>query len=102
MISQSFASSLLTSEIPRGAKSGGTLDAYCDTMTDVVAPLESRAIDAFAFCLARSTELGWFGESSRYCERELIRMRPEEFPAATELRGKPTMVAPMIDTESLP
>ncbi len=100
MISQSFASSLLTSEIPRGVRSGATLDAYCDKVTEVTAPLEARAINAFAVCLTKSTELGWFGESSRYCERELIRMRPEEFPAATELRGKPTMVAPVIDSES--
>lgn len=102
MISQSLASTLLTGELPRGVRSGAKLDAYCNAITEVAAPLEARTIDAFAVCLAKSTELGWFGESSRYCEHELTRLRPEEFPAAIELRAKPTMVAPVIDLESLP
>ena len=58
-------------------------------MINVAAPLELRAIEGFGVCLAKSTELGWFSDSSAHCERELIRMKPEEFPAATELRSKP-------------
>ena len=43
----------------------------------------------FGVCLAKSTELGWWGDSSVLCERELMRLKPDEFPALHELRGMP-------------
>ena len=102
MLSQSFASSMLDGEVPRAVRSDAKRAAYCNAVTDVVAPLESRAVTAFSVCLEKSTELGWFSDSSRYCERELIRMRPDEFPAARELRAAPAMVSPLIDGEGPP
>lgn len=66
---------------------------------DVAAPLESRAIRGFEICLVKSTELGWFSEASARCERELERLRPDDFPPARELRGRPLAVAPLIDVE---
>ncbi len=102
MLTQSFASSLLDSEVPRAVRSDAKRTAYCKAITDVVDPLESRAVTAFSVCLAKSTELYWFSDSSRYCERELIRLRPDEFPAAIELRAAPAMVSPLIDSEGPP
>jgi hypothetical protein len=97
ILSQSFASALTTGEPPRGART-----EYCSAMTDVAEPLEAAAVEAFAVCLAKSTELGWFEESSRQCERELIRTKPADFPPATELRVQPLLYAPVIDLEPPP
>lgn len=96
-ISQTFATELLTAAIPRG--SDETVEAYCNVMTDAAAPLQARAIDAFTVCLATSTELGWFGDSSAQCERELFVLKPDDFPRTSELRSKPLLVAPVIVVE---
>ena len=50
-------------------------------------------------CLSKSTELGWFSEWSTLCERELGQIKPEDFPTASELRGDPDQVAPVIEAE---
>ena len=42
---------------------------------------------AYGVCLSKSTELGWFSDWSKLCERELGQIKPEEFPTASELRG---------------
>ena len=89
--SQSFASTLLTAT-PTNATS-------CDALIAVAEPLEATAANGFAVCLAKSTELGWFGDSSRLCERELNRLRPAEFPLATELRRRPLAVGVITDIE---
>ncbi len=96
-ISQTFASELLTTPIPRATAE--TRDAYCDVVMNVAAPLEASAINAFATCLAKSTELGWFGDSSASCERQLFELKPDEFPRASELRIKPLLAAPVIVVE---
>ncbi len=96
-LSQTFASELVTSAIPRGA--AAAREAYCDVLTDVAAPLEARAVEGFAVCLAKSRELGWFGDSSVHCERQLFMLKPEEFPRLGELRSAPLLVAPVIVVE---
>ena len=50
-------------------------------------------------CLGKSTELGWFSDWSRLCERELGQINPNEYPTAAELRAKPEQVAPIIAVE---
>jgi hypothetical protein len=57
------------------------------------APLEDRSLEAFRVCLDKSTQLGWFSDWSKLCERELGQIRPDEFPTATELRGTPRVAA---------
>jgi tetratricopeptide (TPR) repeat protein len=103
MISQSFASSLVTGAIPRDVKTGEfateKLAAYCHALNDAAEPLEATAVNAFAVCLAKSTELSWFDESSRQCERELARSKPADFPLATELRVQASAFAPIITAE---
>jgi len=102
-ISQNFSDALFTAEIPNDVRTGEFADekveAYCDKMTEVAEPLEAASLNAYGTCLAKSTELGWFSDSSRLCEKELGQIKPEEFPTATELRGDPNQVAPVIDVE---
>jgi hypothetical protein len=102
-ISQNFSDALFTAEIPKDVRSGEFADekveAFCDKMTEVAEPLEARSLEAYGVCLGKSTELGWFSEWSKMCERELGQIKPEDFPTASELRADPTMVAPVITTE---
>jgi tetratricopeptide (TPR) repeat protein len=102
-ISQNFSDALFTAEIPKDLRVGefaeDKVDAFCDKMTEVAEPLEARSLEAFSVCLSKSTELGWFSEWSKLCERELGQIKPEEFPTASELRGDPTQVAPVTDVE---
>jgi tetratricopeptide (TPR) repeat protein len=96
IVAQGFASSLVTGTGPHAADK---LAAYCDKMTELAEPLEARAADAFAVCLAKSSELGWFGASSALCERVLSLMKPVQFPRARELRAEALHVAPVIAIE---
>ena len=85
-----------------GALVTGEPSHGCTKMMELAGPLEARAGDAFAVCLEKSTELGWFNTSSVLCERALSAMKPEQFPRARELRAEPLAVAPVIATEALP
>jgi tetratricopeptide (TPR) repeat protein len=102
-ISQNFSDALFTSEIPKDVRSGELADdkveAFCDTMTEVAEPLEAHSLKAYGVCLDKSTELGWFSEWSKMCERELGQIKPEDFPTASELRAEPSMVASVISIE---
>jgi hypothetical protein len=73
--------------------------AFCEKMIEVAEPLEERAAMGYGVCLAKSTELAWFSESSALCERELARMKPDEFPLAHEVRITPIDYAPVIAAE---
>jgi hypothetical protein len=92
-ISQNFSDALFTAEIPQDVRTGEFADekveAFCDRMNDIAGPLEARSLEAFRVCLTRSTDLGWFSDWSKLCERELGQIRPDEFPTASELRGTP-------------
>jgi tetratricopeptide (TPR) repeat protein len=91
VVTQSFAAALATAELPRDVRTPDRIKAYCSPMVSVAEPLEARSDMAFGTCLAKSTELSWFGDSSAECERELIRLRPSEFPRMTELHGTPSL-----------
>lgn len=102
-ISQNFSDALFTAEIPKDVRTGEFADekveAFCDKMTEVAEPLEAASLNAYGTCLSKSTELGWFSEWSKMCERELGQIKPEEYPSASELRADPTLVAPVIAVE---
>jgi tetratricopeptide (TPR) repeat protein len=102
-IAQNYSDALFTAEIPKDVRTGKFADdavaAYCDRLTEVADPLEALSLEAYGTCLSKSTELGWFSEWSRLCERELGQIKPEDFPTASELRGTPTAVAPVIEVE---
>lgn len=99
IVSQSLATSIATAEISRDIKTEPMRKAFCERLIEVVEPLEERATMGYGVCLAKSTELGWFNDSSAYCESQLARMRPDEFPLAHEVRSEPHDYAPVIATE---
>jgi hypothetical protein len=102
-ISQNFSDALFTAEIPKDVRTDEFADekveAFCDRMTEVAEPLEAKSLEAYTVCLTKSTELGWFSDWSKLCERELGQIKPEEYPTASELRGTPNQVAPVIAVE---
>ena len=102
-ITQNFSDALFTAEIPKDVRTGefaeDKIDAFCDQMSTVADPLEKRSLEAFGVCLSKSTELGWFSDWSKLCERELGQIKPEDYPTASELRGDPNEVAAVIDVE---
>jgi tetratricopeptide (TPR) repeat protein len=102
-ISQNLSDALFSAQIPQDVRTGEFADekveAFCDKMTEVAEPLDLRALNGYSVCLTKSTELGWFSEWSKMCERELGQIKPEEFPTAAELRSEPTRVAPVTDVE---
>ena len=75
------------------------VDAYCDKLTTAAEPLAEKSLTAYSVCLSKSTELGWFSEWSKLCERELGQIRPEEYPTTSELRSEPNQVAPITDID---
>jgi len=98
-ISQDFSDALFTAEIPTNVRTGpyaqDATDAYCDRLQELADPLEATSLEAYGTCLSKSTELGWFSDWSKLCERELGQIRPEEYPTTSELRGEPNQVAPI-------
>jgi TolA-binding protein len=102
-IFQNFADGLYTAEIPRDVRTGpyaeDAVDAYCDQLTTEAGPLENESVSAFGFCLDRSTELNWFNDWSKLCERELGQIRPAEFPTAAEVHAEANLVAPVLSTQ---
>ena len=88
MVTQAFAASLMT---------GSTQE--CDKRLAMAEPLEAKSVTGFGVCLAKSTELSWFSDSSALCERELARIRPDDFPLAHELRGEASHYAPVLAAE---
>ena len=102
-ISQNLSDALFSAAIPNdvrtGEFAGEKVEAFCDKMATVAEPLDRRALDGFTVCLAKSTELGWFGRWSKLCEHELGQINPEQFPTASELRGDPTRIATVTDVE---
>jgi tetratricopeptide (TPR) repeat protein len=102
-IAQNFSDALFTAEIPNNVRTGEFADekveAFCDALTEKAEPLEATSLEAYGVCLSKSTELGWFSDWSKLCERELGQIKPEEYPTASELRGEPNQVAPVTEVE---
>ena len=67
-------------------------DTYCDTLEDKASPLEAKAVQGLATCLGKSTELSWYNDWSKLCERELNQIKPAEYPIASEIRAEPGYV----------
>lgn len=102
---QTYAGALYTAEVPKYVRTGKYAEdkwfAYCDVLTTKAEPLEKNSIAAFGFCLERSTQLSWFNDWSKMCERELGQIRPQDFPTASEIYSEPTRVAPILDTQGV-
>ncbi|HUS29742.1 MAG TPA: tetratricopeptide repeat protein [Kofleriaceae bacterium] len=105
-IAQNFSDALFTAEIPKDVRSGSyaedKIEAYCDVLTTKADPLAVAAVKNYDVCLAKSTELGWFSEWSRLCERELGQLEPEQYPTATERHAESDRFAAVIALETPP
>jgi tetratricopeptide (TPR) repeat protein len=108
-ITQNFSDQLFTAEIPKDVRAPKIIDgydiaqdkvdAYCDALTTAAEPLAEKSLVAYGVCLSKSTELGWFSEWSKLCEKELGQIKPEDFPTASEIRGDSHLTAPVIAIE---
>src|SRR5262249_27656599 len=99
---QNFSDALFTAEIPKDVQAyQDAVDAYCDELTNVADPLEKKSIDAYSFCLDNSNKLNWYNDWTQLCESELAQIRPQDFPAAGEIRTAPGYVPVSIDTQSI-
>lgn len=108
-VTQNFSDQLFTAEIPKDVRQSQIIDgydvaqdkvdAYCDALTTAAEPLAEKSLTAYGVCLSKSTELGWFSEWSKLCERELGQIKPEDYPTASELRGDSNLTAPVIAVE---
>jgi len=111
---QNFADALYTAPVPKPPVPKGLYskeakeefivtftDTYCDTLEDKAAPLETKAIQGLATCLSKSTELSWYNDWSKLCEKELNQIKPAEYPLAAEIRAEPGYVSFRTDRASL-
>ncbi len=101
-VMQNFSDALFTAEIPKDVQQHqDAVDAYCDELTNAADPLEKKSIEAFSFCLESSNKLSWFNEWSQLCEAELAQIRPQDFPAAGEIRALPYNVPQTLDSQPI-
>jgi tetratricopeptide (TPR) repeat protein len=99
---QNYSDALFTAEIPKDVQAyQDAVDAYCDELTNLADPLEKKSIEAFSFCLDSSNKLNWYNDWTQLCEGELAQIRPQDFPAAGEIRTSPSYVPVSIDTQSI-
>jgi hypothetical protein len=99
---QNFSDALFTAEIPKDVQAyQDAVDAYCDELTNRADPLEKKSIEAFSFCLDSSNKLNWYNEWSQLCEAELAQIRPQDFPAAGEIRAQPYNVPAILDSQPI-
>ena len=96
MLSQNFADELYRAQVPKSFKTEDQYYAYCDALADQAGPLEAQAVEAFNYCIGRSTEFQFFNQFSRLCEEEMQQRDAERFPATNELFGQSVYTASSI------
>jgi len=87
IVFQNYADQLYRADVPKELKTEDQVFAYCDELAIRAEPYEQKALEAFTYCLDRSTEFQFFNEFSRLCEEELQQRDPEKYPATNELYG---------------
>ena len=108
-VTEDFSDQLFTAEIPQEVRATQMIegydlaqdkvDAYCDALTTAAEPLAAKSLAAYGTCLSKSTELGWFSDWSKLCERELGQIKPEDFPTASEIRSESDQSRPVTSFE---
>jgi tetratricopeptide (TPR) repeat protein len=88
MLLESFAEQIDHARVPRSLRDPQQIQAHCDQLADVAAPIRERAIAAYVSCIERSTEFQFFNESSRMCEARLAGLDPLRYPETRELFGE--------------
>nr|MCH9680307.1 hypothetical protein [Deltaproteobacteria bacterium] len=71
VLSQNFADQLYRAEVPKSIKTDDQYFGYCDALADYAEGPEKLAVQAFTYCLTKSTEFQFFNQFSRMCEEEL-------------------------------
>ena len=84
---QNFADQLYRAQVPKHFRTQDEVDSFCFELVDRAQPLEQMAVQAFEYCLDRSTKYQFFNDFSRMCEEELQQREPDRFPATNELFG---------------
>jgi len=87
VLSQNFADQLYRAEVPKSMKTEEMYFAYCDQLAIAAEAPEKVAVDAFTYCLQKSTEYQYFNQFSRMCEEELQQRLPDQYPATNEMFG---------------
>ena len=87
VLSQNFADQLYRAEVPGSIKTEDMYFAYCDALASFAEGAEKQAVEAFTYCLQKSTEYQFFNQFSRMCEEELQQRKPDEYPATNEMFG---------------
>ena len=98
MLQQNFADQLYRAEVPRHFKTEEETDAYCDELGMVGMKVEVKALEAFQYCLDRSTQFAFFNPFSRMCEDELQQRDAETYPSTNEMFGESTYTQSRIET----
>lgn len=101
-LTRKYEAVLVVKDAATSISAAARLGQVSQRFSELLRTGEIPPVKAYSACLAQSTELGWFSESSKLCERELVRMIPDEFPRAVELRGQPLLTAPIIAVETPP
>jgi TolA-binding protein len=87
VLSQNFADQLYRASVPESIKTEDMYFAYCDQLATYAENSEKQAVEAFTYCLQKSTEFQFFNQFSRMCEEELQQRKPDEYPATNEMFG---------------
>lgn len=100
VVQATYADELLTAEVPGGLGNEAAVKAYCGAMRDQAAAIEQSAKEALTYCLGRAEAFQYTDAAVAFCEGELERRWPREFPALRELfaRGQSLPAEP----ESVP
>ena len=86
-VQQNFSDQLYRAEVPQSFKTQEQVWAYCDALADFAQPLQEQALNAFTYCIERSTEFQYFNEFSRLCEDEMQQRDADRYPATNESFG---------------
>ncbi|MBX3274725.1 MAG: hypothetical protein KF729_30945 [Sandaracinaceae bacterium] len=76
------------------ARYAEALEAYERALDEATEEPAAVAIERYQSCLATATDVRWFDERSRRCERALHQLDAAHYPLAVELRGAPSHEPP--------
>ncbi|NJK31017.1 MAG: hypothetical protein HC927_00640 [Deltaproteobacteria bacterium] len=94
---QNFADQLYRAEVPADFRTQEQVWAYCDALADIADPVQNQALEAYTYCVERSTEFQFFNEFSRLCEEEMQQRDATKYPATNELFGVSIYTASRIE-----
>lgn len=70
------------------------VEIFKGQMTDMSEVQIGKAVEAYVLCMQKAQELRWFNEWSDLAEKELARLRPQDYRYNAEKRASPTYFGP--------